>query len=207
VAELKRTRTPDVRAALLEAAEAVLERDGPAGLTVRAVAREANVASMGVYNHFDGMDGLQIAIIDAGYRELAEAISAVSIADPVARLYRLGHDYRDMAKASPQRYCLMFGPEFAQTATDSKRSAFRALVEAVRYAQVAGVLRDDPAEVMARNTWAGIHGGTILEIQYVEPNGRMANWNQVYDQLLLMILRGLSRDPESIPPPGRRRSR
>jgi AcrR family transcriptional regulator len=207
VVEVRRSRTVDVRAALLDAAAAVLERDGPAGLTVRSVAQQANVAPMGVYNHFDGMDGLQIAIIDAGFRELAEAISAVAIADPVDRLYRLGHEYRNMAKANPKRYGLMFGPEFAEKAAESKRSAFRALVEAIRYAQAAGVLRDDPAPVMARNVWAGIHGGTVLEIQYVEPNGRLAKWNQVYDQLLLMILRGLSRDPDSIPPPRPRRSR
>ena len=153
---------------------------------------------MGVYNHFDGKDGLQIAIIEAGYQELAEAISAVTIADPVARLYQLGDEYRAMALAKPKRYCLMFGPEFAEKATDSKRLAARALVQVIQYAQAAGVLRDDPADVMARNAWAGIHGGVILEIQYVKPHGRIGKWNEIYDQLLHMIVRGLSRNPDKI---------
>jgi len=51
----RRSRTPsaEVERELLSAAEAVLVRDGPGGLTVRAVAAEAGIAPMGVYNpHF-----------------------------------------------------------------------------------------------------------------------------------------------------------
>lgn len=66
-----RTRTAgaDVRSALLRAGRTILERDGTAGLTVRAVAGEAKVAPMGVYNHFDGRDGLLDALVTDGYAE------------------------------------------------------------------------------------------------------------------------------------------
>ena len=40
-------RTDDLHEALLKAAERVLERDGLAGLTLRAVAREAGVSHAG----------------------------------------------------------------------------------------------------------------------------------------------------------------
>ncbi|HEY4993338.1 MAG TPA: helix-turn-helix domain-containing protein, partial [Nakamurella sp.] len=54
------TRTPsrDIELALVDAAERVLVRDGPGAVTVRAVAIEAGVAPMGVYNRFGGKDGL-----------------------------------------------------------------------------------------------------------------------------------------------------
>ena len=56
----RRPRTPsaDVQRELIAAAEAVLERDGPGALTVRAVAAQAGIAPMGVYNRLGGKDGL-----------------------------------------------------------------------------------------------------------------------------------------------------
>lgn len=58
-----RTRSADVERELLAAAEAVLVREGPGGLTVRAVAAEAGTAPMGVYNRLGGKDGLVAALL------------------------------------------------------------------------------------------------------------------------------------------------
>src|SRR6201992_4387471 len=72
----RRTRTPsaDVERELLAAAEAVLVREGPAGLTVRAVAAEAGIAPMGVYNRLGGKDGLVDALLIRGFDRLREAV-------------------------------------------------------------------------------------------------------------------------------------
>ena len=48
----------DLREALLKAAERVLERDGLAGLTLRAVAREAGVSHAAPTHHFGDLTGL-----------------------------------------------------------------------------------------------------------------------------------------------------
>ena len=60
----RRPRTPSAQVAseLLNAAESVLVKDGMRGLTVRAVAAEAGVAPMSVYNHFGGKAGLLAAL-------------------------------------------------------------------------------------------------------------------------------------------------
>jgi AcrR family transcriptional regulator len=47
---------PDVRERLFEAAERVLEREGPAGVSGRAVTREAGCATGLLYNHFGDFD-------------------------------------------------------------------------------------------------------------------------------------------------------
>jgi len=46
----------DVRAQLFDAAERVLRRDGPSGLTSRAVTAEAGVAKGVLHRHFDDFD-------------------------------------------------------------------------------------------------------------------------------------------------------
>jgi AcrR family transcriptional regulator len=48
---------PDLRAQLFEAADRVLVRDGPGGLTSRAITREAGVAKGVLHNHFTDLDG------------------------------------------------------------------------------------------------------------------------------------------------------
>src|SRR5579859_598048 len=85
----RRGRTPstDVERELLAAAEAVLVRDGPGGLTVRAVAAEAGIAPMGVYNRLGGKDGLVDALLIKGFDRLRESLEASMAApeEPAAR--------------------------------------------------------------------------------------------------------------------------
>src|ERR1700691_5108714 len=76
----RRGRTPsaDVERELLAAAEAVLVREGPGGLTVRAVATEAGIATMGVYNRLGGKEGLVDALLIKGFDRLRAACDAAS---------------------------------------------------------------------------------------------------------------------------------
>src|ERR1700689_2340732 len=72
----RRSRTPsaNVERELVAAAEAVLVRDGPGGLTVRAVAAEAGIAPMGVYNRLGGKDGLVDALLIMGFDRLRASV-------------------------------------------------------------------------------------------------------------------------------------
>jgi AcrR family transcriptional regulator len=54
---------PQARGELLDAAETVIRRDGLAGATTRAVAREAGVADGLLYNHFADKDDLVMALL------------------------------------------------------------------------------------------------------------------------------------------------
>jgi AcrR family transcriptional regulator len=54
---------PEARSQLLDAAETVIRRDGLAGATTRAVAREAGVADGLLYNHFADKDDLVMALL------------------------------------------------------------------------------------------------------------------------------------------------
>ncbi len=74
-ARVRPTRTPsrDLEVALVDAAERVLVRDGPEAVTVRAVAVEAGVAPMGVYNRFGGKDGLVDELLERIHRTTGSA--------------------------------------------------------------------------------------------------------------------------------------
>src|SRR5258707_7214489 len=66
----------DLRAACLRAAMELLEEDGAAGLSVRAVARRASVSPNAPYRHYADRDALVSAVAAEGYRELAEELAA-----------------------------------------------------------------------------------------------------------------------------------
>src|SRR5437667_1757874 len=69
-----------LRDALLQAAERVLERDGLAGLTLRAVAREAGVSHAAPTHHFGDLTGLVSELAAIGFRQFNAAMAAAGSA-------------------------------------------------------------------------------------------------------------------------------
>ena len=196
----RRGRTPsaDVERELLTAAEAVLVRDGPGGLTVRAVAAEAGIAPMGVYNRLGGKDGLVDALLIRGFdrlrASLEAAMSDTAETDLRTRFVSCGLSYRQFALANPHFYAIMFedaipherdNPEVVEHA----RATFGALVRIVELASAVGVLAaPDPVEA-AQQIWSAVHGATALELKglVLTPDAE-----KTYLTLLTTLSRGLS---------------
>ena len=195
----RRTRTPsaDVERELLAAAETVLVREGPAGLTVRAVAAEAGLAPMNVYNRFGGKDGLIGALLIRGFDRLR-----VTIADTAAKpgpgmrdwLLSCGLAYRAFALANPHLYGLMFEDAVLQKHDDPEVSehavaAFNGLVAVVELGAAAGLIAaPDPVEV-AQQIWSSLHGAVALELKglVLTPDPL-----HTYRTLLGTVIRGLA---------------
>ena len=172
----RRGRTPsaDVERELLTAAEAVLVRDGPGGLTVRAVAAEAGIAPMSVYNRLGGKDGLVDALLIRGFdrlrASLEAAMSDTAETDLRARFISCGLSYRQFAQTNPHFYAIMFEDAIPhdrdnQEVVEHAQAAFGALVRIVELAAAAGVLAaPDPVEA-AQQIWSAVHGAVALELK------------------------------------------
>jgi AcrR family transcriptional regulator len=197
----RRSRTPsaEVERELLSAAEAVLVREGPAGLTVRAVASEAGIAPMSVYNRFGGKDGLVDELLIKGFDRLRASIEAGREPDMLARLRNCGLRYREFALANPHFYALMFEEvkphehehEDNEVGTHA-RAAFGALVRTVELASAAGVIEArDPVDV-AQQIWSAVHGAAALEMKglVLTPDPEAT-----YRALVEVIIRGLAPRP------------
>ena len=193
---VRRSRTPsaEVERELLTAAEAVLVRDGPGGVTVRAVAAEAGIAPMGVYNRLGGKDGLVDALLIKGFDRLRAAIESGQEPDMAARLLACGLRYREFALANPNFYAIMFedaiphahdSPEVAEHA----HAAFGALVRNVELAAAAGVIAaPDPLEA-AQQIWSAVHGAVALELKGLVLTPDPA---ATYRAFLETVMRGLA---------------
>jgi AcrR family transcriptional regulator len=180
-----------VRGLLLNAALGVLDSNGERGLTVRAVAAEAKVAPMGVYNHFDGKDGLLNALVTEGFSQLRAMITGVVDVDPDVRLNRAGHTYRAFAHKSPTLYRLMFSGQYAP-AGDVGEAALGALTEIIRYGQAAGTIRAGEPLDLTLQVWACVHGAVSLELDQAGPPDTGGHWEFIYAQTLDLISRGVA---------------
>lgn len=91
----------DLRAAILEAAGVLIEKEGLARLSVREAARRAGVSHNAPYRHFADRDSLLDGLAQAGIEQLEEALAGLSGRD-------LGQAYVRFAREHPQRFRLMF---------------------------------------------------------------------------------------------------
>ena len=177
----------NLREALLDAAESLLPRHGPEGLTLREVARRAGVSHGAPYHHFDGRDSLLAAVAERGFVGLGEAMRGAAGPAPRDRLVAICEAYVAFAARHPTRFRLMFGPLLASKALypglrEAGEQSFFVLLDAAR--EVA------PADAMplALAGWSMAHGLAHLRINKVfdtlpvpappaaELAGQLAQW-------------------------------
>lgn len=129
----------DLRAALLDAALALLEEDET--FSLRAVARRAGVSPTAPYRHYQDKEALLAAVATDGFTQLADRL------DAAPELTAMAEEYVAFALAHPALFRLMYGRPTANTA-----SARTAAILASRVA--------DPAVQIG--AWAMVHGLAVL---------------------------------------------
>lgn len=178
-----------LRQELLAVAADLIDRDGPARVTLRDVASAAGTSTSAVYSLFGGKSQLLTAVVDDGFRSFHD--SQLAAAD--GGLDALGVAYRVWALEHRALYRLMFGGALAAYADckpspDAASDAMQPLMEAVASAQSAGMLVQAPVESIAVAIWGQVHGIVSLELaQMGRPD---ADWAAVYRSALGAIARG-----------------
>lgn len=101
-----------VTADILAAARTRLTEEGPAALSLRAVARDVGMVSSAVYRYFPSRDDLLTALLITDYDELGAAVEAAGAGAgpaPGARWVAMCRAIRDWSIAHPGDFALLFG--------------------------------------------------------------------------------------------------
>ena len=184
---------PRLRQELMEAADRLLARTGDeAGLTLRAVAREAGVAAPSVYLHFASKQELLRAVKLEHFAEFGRALETAAAAaeGPAAKLRAGCLAYCRFAVEQPGAYRAMFGNTssgFADEGWEEVPGAdtFAILTGAIAANMASGTaLPGDPQHV-ATLVWAALHG--IVSLRLTVP---MFPWPPV-EELVDAVLVGL----------------
>lgn len=184
-----------LRVRLLEHAVRTLSKEGPDGLSLRKLASQVDTSTTAVYSLFGGKPGLLNAVFDEAFDRFAQRMAMVKLTDDLAEQgFALAAAYRSSALDEPHFYQVMFGQVGAELTPDPESvrramSTFSPLVEWVRRAVAAGLLRDEDPKVVATTMWSLMHGLVSLELRSLLPPGS-GEPSDVYRHALLAMFRG-----------------
>jgi AcrR family transcriptional regulator len=175
-------------AEIKDRARALMEPEGAASLSLRAIAREMGMTAPAIYRYFPSRDDLVTALIVDAYDSLADAINdadaPLARADLSGRLFAIARAYRTWAFAHRAEYSLIFGTPiigYHAPFEITQPAAYRATIQLVDVITRAVVRTDgtfdpstgghtslsaldDEVRHAAIAAWATMHGLVSLEL-------------------------------------------
>jgi AcrR family transcriptional regulator len=158
---------------LLETAVQLISEVGPAGFTLREVARRANVSHNAPYRHFADREELLAAVAAQGFRELTQAMTKAAKQQPdaLSRLKHAGLAYIEFALRRPEHFAVMFDAPAAKRgllkefphhktpdSAEAAKESFEKLVSLVKSCQDEGRLPSGETLQFALLAWTMVHG-------------------------------------------------
>ncbi len=176
--ETKRTRRHlRTRQAILDAARVIIAEEGPAALSMRALADRIDYSAAGLYEYFGSKEEIIAAVCAEGQQRLYAAMHAVDPGLPPAEhLHAIGLAYIRFALEHPDYFLLMFttapppnqadAPSAAvHDALHGEGSAYGLLVQTIQRGIDAGAFLVRPGfglDEMAYAAWTLVHGIAML---------------------------------------------
>jgi AcrR family transcriptional regulator len=156
--------TPRARE-IVQAARELLERDGPAALSMRRLGDRLGMRAPSIYEHLRDKQALEAALISVGFEEQAE-LFGLAIDGSDDPLGAIAAAYRDFARSQPHLYRLM-------TERPLRRDLLAPGVEEAAALPLLHTVGGDRER--ARAIWAFAHGMVILELNHRFPPGADLN--------------------------------
>lgn len=201
-------RRAETEAQIKSLALAQLAEVGASGINLRAIARDLEMSSAGIYRYYASRDELLVALIADGFESLGDALRR-AIDDPGGadrdRLRAAVHGYRAWSKESPQLFSLLFTdpvPGFVAPTDGPTDLAVRSALAPLT-ALAAGIIdpdgpggsnaRDLPDQVLASlmSFWGAVHGFVALEVfHHLDWAG--IDLDRVFDDHVTTAIGGLS---------------
>jgi AcrR family transcriptional regulator len=184
--------SPDTRALLVAAAAKLLDRGGPAAVTLREVGKLAGVSHNAPYKHFADKEELLAAIASRELRRQSQAMSDLGATRrPIETMRLLMRGYVRWARAKPARFKLTFGPwttendDLGEAASESRAT----LVSIVKAAQARDELPLGNPDRIAALFLALAHGAADLALSgHLSAKGKgSADPEDLVDDLILYL--------------------
>jgi AcrR family transcriptional regulator len=157
----KQETTADIKAT----ARGQLADGGPAGISLRAIARHLDMTASGVHYYFPSRQALLDSLATDGFRDLARSMAeAAEAAGPgsLDRLTAAGRGYVGFALANRGVFQLMFRRDLLNSADpaliEASLGAFEDLVHLVRACQADGWQAEADSGLIAGSLWAAVQG-------------------------------------------------
>lgn len=159
----------DTRDSLVRHALAIIEDDGVAGFSTRAVCVRAGVTAPTLYHHFGSADGLLSAAVARGFDEfLARKVARATKDDPADDLLDGWDDYVAFARERPRLYAAMTVRHLSGGNIPAAAEARRHLVYKLE-ALAARNRLTIPVGAAADLVWSTAHAAALLHVSGADP--------------------------------------
>ncbi|BBZ60371.1 TetR family transcriptional regulator [Mycolicibacterium monacense] len=151
-----------MEARIIEVGRRHLITDGPAGLSLRAIARDLGVVSSAVYRYVSSRDDLLTLLLVDAYSELAARVDDAATAgepDWRTQILRMAHAAREWAVSQPARWALLYGSPVPGYRAPAERTTepgtrvvaalFRAVADGIAAGDISGLKSDVPDSLSA----------------------------------------------------------
>ena len=162
----------DLRRALIDTALQIIDEEGSAAVTIRALAQRLGVSHAAPGYHFADRDALLVEVATEGFRLFADTLEAAArgTPTPTARLVAVGLAYVRFASQHPSYLRVMFGrglregSDWPEALQEEAHRGYQALTDAVE--SLVATLPGDPGAVdeIAFTAWSLVHGMAMLWI-------------------------------------------
>lgn len=139
---------------IVDVARGLLEREGPEGVTMQAIADQLEIRSPSLYKHVANRRAVEIELLTRGFTEQAAAF-AEAIAGSSDLVAAIAQAYRSWAAANPRLYTFM-------TSNPLPRDELPEGIEEAAAAPLVTAVGGDTER--ARALWAFAHGMVSLEL-------------------------------------------
>ncbi len=196
----------DLRNALLDAADEVLQTQGLQGFTLRACARAAGVSHTAPKHHFGDVRGLLRALAERGFERLVERLRmelSLAGAELEAQMFATAKAYVEFAQTYPEHFRIMFRSDLIGFDMDAPPDAvlqtFTELTNVILRQRgdapiaVQDVIADKPPELVNDIIlgWCHVHGYAHLALEgqlaMVAEDGQLAHLEQSARRLSQLI--------------------
>jgi AcrR family transcriptional regulator len=177
----------DLRGALIEAALKEVERKGPEGVSLSAIAKTLGVSQAAPYRHFADRDDLLTAVAAKAFGTSSAMLrEAVDLPSTRSRLGRIAHAYLDFGLGHFGIYRLLYASRLLQRAPVGSElytaadASFDLVLEAIDPS-----LDDMTRQRFALKFWTSLHGVVMLAEQgLLPPKIRQISVEELVDELV-----------------------
>ena len=176
------------------AAAELLNAEGPTALNLNRLARQLSVQTPSLYNHVDGLPGLQRELALLNARSLGERLEQAAIGRSGAEALRaIAAAYRNYIKASPGVYMASLQASGNRPEANPELEAAEGRAVAVAMAVVAsfGLSGEDGLHAV-RGLRSLVHGFASLEV--AGGFGLPLNLDESFHRLVEMFIHGLQEE-------------
>lgn len=155
-----------LREEILEVSKEILIKDGFSKMSMRRIAKRANVSATSIYLHFKNKDDLLVTLIEESIAKLKCALMEVldPSGDLINQLEIISRKYVDYALNHPQEYEIIYMvrpeemPKYPEEKFRDVRSAYELIADVISEGKRKEFIEVEDSLISAYTLWAQIHG-------------------------------------------------